>query len=63
MAILNKRNAALGWAVWQVGKRLAKRRVRAAGPAAARGGIAASVLAVLAGLLFWWRKRGGDELP
>ena len=32
MGVLNKRNAVLGWTVWQVGKRVAKRKAKAAVP-------------------------------
>ena len=28
MGIVNRRNAVLGWTVWKVGKRVAKRKVR-----------------------------------
>jgi hypothetical protein len=69
MAIVNKRNAVLGWAVWKVGKRAIKRKTMAAVPGVSpdRGGAAkpallAAVVAGLAGaLLFWRRKSGGDE--
>lgn len=70
MGILNKRNAVLGWVVWQVGKRMAKRKAKAAVPAIDReakrpnraavlvGGLVAAV-----GALVFRRKRrgGGDE--
>ncbi len=32
MGILNRRNAVMGWAVWKVGKRLAKRKAKSAVP-------------------------------
>jgi len=28
MSIVNRRNAVLGWGVWQIGKRLGKRKIR-----------------------------------
>jgi hypothetical protein len=65
MTILNKRNAILGWSVWQVGKATAKRKAKQSlktedkrpGKGAIAGGIAA-----LGGVLwFWRRRRGGDE--
>jgi hypothetical protein len=65
MTILNKRNAILGWSVWQVGKATAKRKAkqslktedRRPGKGAVAGGLAA-----LGGiLLVWRRRRGGSE--
>jgi hypothetical protein len=32
MGIYNRRNAVLGWAVWEVGKRIGKRKAKAAVP-------------------------------
>jgi hypothetical protein len=68
MGILNKRNAVLGWVVWQAGKRMAKRKAKSAVPAidreAKRPNRAAMILGGLAaagGALLFWRKRGGDE--
>jgi hypothetical protein len=68
MAIVNKRNAFLGWAVWKIGKRAIKRKTKAVVPAVAsdRGGAgkpaALAALAALGGaILFWRRKSGGDE--
>jgi hypothetical protein len=68
MGIVNKRNAVLGWATWKVGKRVARRRARAAVPTVEGGrpnksAIAAGAAAALAGSLVFWkaRKRGGDD--
>ena len=67
MGILNKRNAVLGWVVWQAGKRMAKRKAKAAVPAIDReakrpnrpamilGGLVAAV-----GVLLCRRKRRTD---
>ena len=33
MGIVNRRNAVLGWAVWNVGKRFAKKKAKGAVPA------------------------------
>jgi LPXTG-motif cell wall-anchored protein len=69
MGIINKRNAVLGWLTWNVGKRAARRKARAAVPAIEGGrpnrpalGLAAG-LATLGGVLFFWRKKksGGGE--
>ena len=66
MSIVNRRNAFVGWAVWEVGKRLAKRRLKAAvpdvGERSTQAGIGAAVLALaaIAGVLWFWR-RGDDD--
>jgi LPXTG-motif cell wall-anchored protein len=69
MGIVNKRNAVLGWVTWNVGKRVARRKAKAAVPAIEGGkpnkpavGLAAGV-AALGGVLFFWRKKksGGDD--
>jgi hypothetical protein len=65
MTILNKRNAILGWSVWQVGKATAKRKAkqslktedRRPGKRAIAGGLAAAGGV----LLVWRRRRGGGE--
>jgi hypothetical protein len=65
MSIVNRRNAVLGWGVWQVGKRAAKRKARqVVEPESKRRGKGAvlSGLAAAGGALwFWRRRRGGDE--
>jgi LPXTG-motif cell wall-anchored protein len=70
MGIVNKRNALLGWLTWNVGKRAARKKAKAAVPAIEGGrpnkpavGLAAG-LAALGGVLFFWRKKksgGGDD--
>ena len=70
MGIVNKRNALLGWMTWNVGKRVARKKAKAAVPAIEGGrpnkpavGLAAGV-AALGSVLFFWRKKksggGGD---
>jgi hypothetical protein len=69
MGIVNKRNAVLGWLTWNLGKRVARRKAKAAVPAIEGGrpnkpavGLAAGV-ATLGGLLFFWRRKmsvGGE---
>jgi LPXTG-motif cell wall-anchored protein len=67
MAILNKRNAVLGWAAWQVAKQAGKRKAKQAVPG--RGGDGKrpnkgaifSGLAALGGALWFWRRRRDDE--
>jgi hypothetical protein len=58
----------MGWAVWQVGKRVAKRKAKSAVPTIDtekkrpnKPAIVAAVAAV-GGVLLFWRKKG-DELP
>jgi LPXTG-motif cell wall-anchored protein len=70
MGIVNKRNALLGWVTWNVGKRVARKKAKAALPAVEGGrpnkpavGLAAG-LAAVGGVLFFWRKKksgGADE--
>jgi MYXO-CTERM domain-containing protein len=59
--VLNRRYAVLGWAAWSIGKRLAKRKARAAVPAVEGGRpnrpAIATVVAALGGLLLFWRRR------
>jgi hypothetical protein len=64
--VLNKRNAVLGWATWRVGKRVAKKKARGAVPSVEGGrpnpsAIATTVAAVGGLLLFWRKRRRGDE--
>ena len=61
----------LGWLVWRLGKRAAKKKARGAIPGrgdtggGSRAGVIASALAVLGGALWFWRRRRddlGDEI-
>jgi hypothetical protein len=66
MGIVNRRNAVLGWAAWQLGKQAAKRKAKQAvtvdEPKRARKGAIVSAVAAAGGALwFWRRRRGGDE--
>ena len=62
MALFNRRNAAMGWAAWKLGKKAMKDRARGAMPgrrrASRRPGAStlASAGAALAGALWFWRK-------
>jgi hypothetical protein len=66
MGIVNRRNAVLGWTVWQFGKRFAKRKARDAVPSideeTRRPNKPAilSLLAAAGGALWFWRKRKDD---
>ena len=59
MAILNKRNAVVGWVALKVGKRVVKKKAAGAVPDARHGGAAAGALAALTGILFFWRHKRG----
>jgi hypothetical protein len=66
VGIVNRRNAVLGWGVWKIGKRFAKRKAKGAAPSVEGGRPNRSFFAVLlagaAGALTFWRKRrGGGE--
>ena len=66
MGIINRRNAIFGWSVWQVAKRLGKKKAREAVPGAGEhAGLNKSAIATIAaaigGALFFWRKKSGDE--
>jgi hypothetical protein len=67
MGILNKRNAILGWSVWLVSKRFAKRKAKQAIPGRAddgkrlNKGAIVPALAALGGALWFWRRRRSDE--
>jgi hypothetical protein len=61
VGIINRRNAVLGWSVWQIGKRVGKRKARSAVPTVESGrpnkSAIALALAGAAGALTFWRKK------
>jgi hypothetical protein len=67
MGLVNRRNAVLGWTVWQVGKRVAKRKAKGAVPGRAddsrrpNKSAVAAMLATLGGALWFWRRRRDDS--
>jgi hypothetical protein len=69
MGIVNRRNAVMGWAVWQVGKRFGKRKAKTAVPTIdsetkrPNKPAVVAALAALGGLLLFWRKKGDDLTP
>jgi hypothetical protein len=70
MGILNKRNAVLGWGVWQIGKRVAKKKAKDAIPGRVddskrpnKGAMVSALAAVGGALWFWRRRRDDDETP
>jgi hypothetical protein len=67
MGVFNRRNAAVGWVTWSIGKRVLKRKAKGAAPSIDpetkkpnRSAIALLV-AGTAGVLTFWRKRSGDD--
>ena len=70
MSIINRRNAFFGWTAWQVVKRVAKRKARAAVPGLEqdfrrrnRAMIALAVVAAAAGAVWLKLRGGGDDEP
>jgi hypothetical protein len=68
MSILNKRNAVLGWSVWQVTKKVAKRKAKEAAPGRVdesrrpnKGAIVSALAAVGGAVWFWRRKRSETD--
>lgn len=65
MTILNKRNAILGWSVWQVGKMQAKRKAKQTLSTNGQGRLGkgtavAAAAAAAGGALLFWRRRSGN---
>jgi len=69
VGIFNRRNAAVGWLNWAVGKRVLKKKAKGAVPAidtdSKKPNKSAIALAVagFVGALTFWRKRSGDDPP
>jgi hypothetical protein len=63
MSVLNKRNAVLGWAVWNVSKKVAKQKAKSATSSddglPKKSAVAAGI-AALGGALWFWRRRAGS---
>jgi hypothetical protein len=66
MTIVNKRNAVLGWTVWNVGKRVAKRKAKAVVPGTVdetkrpNKPAVVTMLAAVGGALWFWRKKSAE---
>ena len=63
MGVINKRNAVLGWAVWNASKIAAKRKAKSATTDGSRRPTkaVAAGLATLGGAVWFWRRRQGDS--
>jgi hypothetical protein len=66
MSIVNRRNAILGWAVWQAAKVAGKKKAREAVPGTGdhvglNKSAIATILLMVAGGLFLWRKKSGES--
>lgn len=65
MSVLNKRNALLGWAVWNVSKMVAKQKARSATSTddglPKKSAIVATIAAVGGALWFLQRRASDDE--
>jgi hypothetical protein len=69
VGVFNRRNAAVGWVTWLVGKRVLKKKAKGAVPSIDSGtkkpnkSAIALLIAGTAGALTFWRKRSGDDTP
>jgi ABC-type Co2+ transport system permease subunit len=66
MGIINRRNAVFGWSVWQVVKRMGKKKAREAVPgtgdhAGLNKSAIATIIAAIGGALFFWRKKSDGQ--
>jgi hypothetical protein len=67
VGVFNRRNAAVGWVTWLVGKRVLKKKARDAVPSIdsetkkPNKSAIALLIAGAAGALTFWRKRSGDD--
>jgi hypothetical protein len=66
MSVINRRNALLGWSVWQLAKALAKGKARQARPGAGghaglNKGAIVTILAAIAGAFLFWRLKADGE--
>lgn len=69
MSVFNRRNAAVGWVTWMVGKRVLKRKAKDAVPTIdpeskkPNKSAVALLVASAAGLFTFIRKRNDDDSP
>jgi hypothetical protein len=69
VGVFNRRNAAVGWLTWIVGKRVLKKKAKDAVPSIdpqskkPNKSAIALLVAGAVGALTFWRKRSGDDDP
>ena len=70
MGVFNRRNAALGWVAWAVGKRVLKKKASDAVPKVDtetkrpnKSAIALLIAGAVGALTFWRKRSGGDDSP
>ena len=67
MAIFNRRNALIGWVAWLAGKRVLKRKAKAAVPTVdpetkrPNRSAVALLIAAAVGVATFWRRQGGSR--
>lgn len=67
MSVFNRRNAAMGWVAWAVGKRVLKKKAKDAVPAVdletkrPNKSAIALLIASAVGVATFWKKRSGDD--
>jgi hypothetical protein len=70
VGVFNRRNAAVGWMTWVVGKRVLKKKAKSAVPSIDpeskkpnKSAIALLVAGAAGALTFWRKRSGGDGGP
>ncbi|HZT16295.1 MAG TPA: hypothetical protein VFA19_10120 [Gaiellaceae bacterium] len=68
MSVFNRRNAAVGWVTWAVGKRVLKKKAKSAVPSVDpetkrpnKSALALAVAGLVGALTFWRSRSGGDD--
>ena len=68
MGVFNRRNAAVGWLTWMVGKRVLKKKAKGAVPSVDpetkrpnKSAVALAVAGLVGALTFWRSRSGGDD--
>ncbi len=68
MSVFNRRNAAVGWVTWAVGKRVLKKKAKSAVPSVDpetkrpnKSALALAVAGLVCALTFWRSRSGGDD--
>ena len=69
MSVFNRRNAAVGWVAWAVGKRVLKKKAKGAVPTVdpetkkPNKSAVALLIASAVGVATFFKRRGGDDSP